>query len=79
LGPCVHVRAIDAIRCQTGAGMSETPLASVYFGSHCVGEIMDRGPKGFEAVGQGGTSHGLFNSLKEAVVALQKIAMREGR
>jgi hypothetical protein len=54
-------------------------MDKVYFGSHCVGEIRDRGPKAFEAVGQGGTSYGLFNSLKEAVVALQKIAMREGR
>jgi hypothetical protein len=59
-----------------GAGMSETPLASVF--SQGTTSARSR------SAGLGATSrwrrrnlHGLFNGRKEAAAALQKIAMRD--
>ena len=50
----------------------ETPLASVFSKGRYVGAILSRGPKGYEAVGEDNTtSHGFFNSQKEAAAALQ--------
>jgi hypothetical protein len=50
-------------------------MASVFAQGRYVGAILHRGPKGYEALGDGGTSHGLFLSQKEAAVALQQIAV----
>jgi hypothetical protein len=52
--------------------MSETPLASVFASGRYVGAILHRGPKGFEAMGEGGESHGCCSSQREAVAALQQ-------
>jgi hypothetical protein len=58
--------------------MSEhPPLASVFSQGRYVGAILHRGPKGFEAIGDGGTSHGLFLSQKEAAAALQQISLHD--
>jgi hypothetical protein len=55
--------------------MTDTPLASVFSQGRYAGAILHRGPKGFEAVGEDGSSHGIFPSLKEAAVALQQVAL----
>jgi hypothetical protein len=48
-------------------------LGGPYVSAGYVAAIMHRGPKGFEAVGDDGASHGLFSSQKEAAPALQQI------
>jgi hypothetical protein len=55
--------------------MTDTPLASVFSHGRYAGAILHRGPKGFEAVGEDGSPHGIFPSQKEAAVALQQIAL----
>jgi hypothetical protein len=55
--------------------MSETPLVSVFASGRYVGAILHRGPKGFEAMGEDGESHGCFPSQREAVAALQQAAL----
>jgi hypothetical protein len=40
-------------------------MASVFAQGRYVGAILHRGVAGYEAIGDGGTSHGLFNSQKE--------------
>ena len=63
-----------------GSAMNEsTPLASVFASGRYVGAILHRGPKGYEAIGDGGTSHGCFPSQKEAAAALQQIALHDTR
>ena len=55
--------------------MTETPLASVFAQGRYVGAILSRGVCGYEAVGADNTtSHGFFNSQKEAAAALQQMA-----
>ena len=55
----------------------ETPLASVFAQGRYVGAILHRGPKGYEAIAEDNTSHGFFNSQKEAAAALQERWPRE--
>jgi hypothetical protein len=57
--------------------MSDTPLASVFASGRYVGAILHRGPKGFEAVAEGGASHGCFPSQREAAAALQQLALHD--
>jgi hypothetical protein len=54
----------------------ETPMASVFAQGRYVGAILHRGPKGFEAIGEDNTSHGFFNSQREAAAALQAISLQ---
>ena len=47
-----------------------SPLAYVYDGRHCLGHVLSRGPKGFEAFNTDDRSLGLFQSQAEAANAL---------
>jgi hypothetical protein len=55
----------------------ETLLASVFSRGHYCGAILSRGPKGFEAIGESGESHGCFPSQRDAAAALQQLAAHE--
>jgi hypothetical protein len=47
-----------------------TSLAYVYDGQQCLGHILGRGPKGFEALDRDDKSVGLFRTAKQAANAL---------
>ena len=53
----------------------ETLLASVFAKGRYCGAILCRGPKGYEAIGECGESHGCFPSQREAAAALQQMAV----
>ena len=53
----------------------DTLLASVFSKGRYVGAILHRGPMGYEAIGEEGTSHGCFPSQREAAAALQQMAV----
>jgi hypothetical protein len=55
----------------------ETLLASVFAQGKYCGAILSRGPKGYEAIGECGESHGCFLSQREAAAALQQLAIHE--
>jgi hypothetical protein len=57
--------------------IQETLLASVFSRGRYCGAILCRGPKGYEAIGEEGTSHGCFVSQREAAAALQQLAVHE--
>jgi hypothetical protein len=57
--------------------MMESLLASVFAQGKYCGAILSRGPKGFEAIGENGESHGCFPSQKEAADALQQVALHD--
>lgn len=46
------------------------PLAYVYDGQQCLGHVLSRGPKGFEAFDRDDRSLGLFATGKQAANAL---------
>ena len=47
-----------------------TPMVSVYDGRQCLGHVLGRGPKGFEAFDRDDKSVGLFPTAKQAANAL---------
>jgi hypothetical protein len=49
---------------------STTPLAYVYDGQQCLGHVLSRGPKGFEAFDRDDKSVGLFETQRQAANAL---------
>jgi hypothetical protein len=51
------------------------PLAYVYDGRACLGHVLSRGPKGFEAFDQDDKSFGIFETQRQAANAL---LVREG-
>jgi hypothetical protein len=46
------------------------PLAFVYDGRQCLGHVLSRGPKGFEAFDRDDRSRGLFETQRQAANAL---------
>ena len=52
------------------SGPQITPLVSIYDGRECLGHVLSRGPKGFEAFDRDDKSVGLFPTAKQAANAL---------
>jgi hypothetical protein len=50
----------------------KSPLLSVTDGTNCVGFILARGPRGFEAFDRDGKSLGLFPNQSDAVRAIPR-------
>ena len=48
----------------------EPAMVCVFDGPHCIGHVLRRGPKGFEAFNVHGVSFGIFPSKAEAAGAL---------
>jgi hypothetical protein len=46
------------------------PLAYVYDGQQCLGHVLSRGPKGFEAYDRNDRSLGVFETQRQAANAL---------
>jgi hypothetical protein len=58
-----------------GSHDSGDTIGSVFSRGRYVGAILHRGCKGYEAIGEEGTSHGCFPSQREAAAALQQLAV----
>ena len=70
-------RASIQARCQAGCRHERDTARLRVQPRHHVGTIPHRGARGYEAVGEGGTSMACSTVKKEAAAALQKIAMRD--
>ena len=52
------------------SGPPTTPLVSIYDGRQCLGHVLGRGPKGFEAFDREDQSLGVFETQRQAANAL---------
>ena len=52
------------------SGRPTTPLVSIYDGRECLGHVLSRGPKGFEAFDRDDQSVGIFETQRQAANAL---------
>ena len=53
-----------------GKAVPAAPLAYVYDGQQCLGHVLGRGPKGFEAFNRDDKSVGIFETQRQAANAL---------
>jgi hypothetical protein len=51
-----------------------TPISYVYDGRQCLGHVLSRGPKGFEAFDHDDKSLGVFASMRDAANALSVVS-----
>jgi hypothetical protein len=60
--------------CECTHGMDIMAMTSVYDGRRCIGFIISRGPKGFEAYTANEISFGIFPTQQEAADAISAAA-----